>query len=311
MERRTRLPTGPSRRCGSATCCTSSTRCAAAGRRRERPRARHGALADDDRDARRRSPGRGVIVERDRPADAPTQGARGRPAAFLALDPSVGAALGLDFDHDRVRVAVATSPRQCSPRTKPRSTSTTRRRTRSTRGRARDACSPHAGVDRERVIGVGVGLAEPDRRATGTVGSPTILPELDRHAARRGAREAPVAAVEVENDANLGAWAEQAFGAGREMRRLRLREHARRHRRRLVIGRELQGGATGFAGEIGHVAVEPAGALCRCGNRGCLETVASSEALVSRLRHACSARRSRCAELIDLVHAATSARRGS
>src|SRR5437763_13666382 len=51
--------------------------------------------------------GRGVIVERERPPDAHTQGTRGRPAAFLALDPSVGVALGLDFDHDRIRIAVA------------------------------------------------------------------------------------------------------------------------------------------------------------------------------------------------------------
>ena len=39
-------------------------------------------------------------------------------------------------------------------------------------------------------------------------------------------------------------------------------------------------GARGTAGEIGHVVVDPQGPLCRCGNRGCLETVASTGALV-------------------------------
>src|SRR5690606_583521 len=38
------------------------------------------------------------------------------------------------------------------------------------------------------------------------------------------------------------------------------------------------------AGELGHMTVQPDGALCRCGNRGCLATVATSEALLNRMR---------------------------
>jgi predicted NBD/HSP70 family sugar kinase len=89
--------------------------------------------------------------------------------------------------------------------------------------------------------------------------------------------------VSVENDANLGARAEQAFGAGRDFSDfvyiiLRAGIGAG-----LVLGGRLHAGATGLAGEIGHVSVQSDGALCRCGNRGCLETVASSTALVSAL----------------------------
>jgi predicted NBD/HSP70 family sugar kinase len=51
----------------------------------------------------------------------------------------------------------------------------------------------------------------------------------------------------------------------------------------LILEGSLHMGATGIAGELGHVAVVPAGALCRCGNRGCLETVASTTALLRRL----------------------------
>jgi glucokinase len=43
----------------------------------------------------------------------------------------------------------------------------------------------------------------------------------------------------------------------------------------LVINGELWRGARGAAGEIGHIPVDPNGALCGCGQRGCLETVAS------------------------------------
>jgi predicted NBD/HSP70 family sugar kinase len=48
----------------------------------------------------------------------------------------------------------------------------------------------------------------------------------------------------------------------------------------IVLGGELFRGARGWAGEIGHVTVEPDGARCRCGARGCLETVAGLEALL-------------------------------
>lgn len=47
----------------------------------------------------------------------------------------------------------------------------------------------------------------------------------------------------------------------------------------VILDRELFRGARGWAGEIGHLTVEPDGAQCRCGARGCLETVAGLEAL--------------------------------
>jgi glucokinase len=49
----------------------------------------------------------------------------------------------------------------------------------------------------------------------------------------------------------------------------------------IAIDGRVRRGATGAAGEVGHVPVDPAGALCRCGQRGCLETVASGSALAA------------------------------
>ena len=43
----------------------------------------------------------------------------------------------------------------------------------------------------------------------------------------------------------------------------------------LILRNELYAGAHGIAGEIGHIVVQPGGPLCRCGNHGCLEAVAS------------------------------------
>jgi predicted NBD/HSP70 family sugar kinase len=54
----------------------------------------------------------------------------------------------------------------------------------------------------------------------------------------------------------------------------------------LIAGGQVLSGAGGTAGEIGHIAVHEEGDICRCGSRGCLETVASSPALVRMLERA-------------------------
>src|SRR5690606_22932755 len=48
----------------------------------------------------------------------------------------------------------------------------------------------------------------------------------------------------------------------------------------IVVGGRLRRGARGTAGEIGHISIDPAGAQCPCGQRGCLEVVASGGALL-------------------------------
>jgi predicted NBD/HSP70 family sugar kinase len=53
----------------------------------------------------------------------------------------------------------------------------------------------------------------------------------------------------------------------------------------LILGGRPYGGARGIAGEVGHVCVKPDGLICRCGNRGCLETVASPVAVARQLEH--------------------------
>ena len=50
----------------------------------------------------------------------------------------------------------------------------------------------------------------------------------------------------------------------------------------IVINKEIYRGTHGFAGEIGHLIVEPSGYRCHCGNIGCLETVASMDGILRR-----------------------------
>ena len=90
--------------------------------------------------------------------------------------------------------------------------------------------------------------------------------------------------VDVDNDANLGALAEIAFGAARGARDVIYIKVASGIGAGIVIGGNLQRGSTGVAGELGHVLADPDGRVCRCGNRGCLETVAAAPALTDLLR---------------------------
>ena len=63
----------------------------------------------------------------------------------------------------------------------------------------------------------------------------------------------------------------------------RLHQGLLRHRRRADLGGHLQRGVGGTAGEIGHTLVAESGPVCRCGNRGCLETLASSRSIADLL----------------------------
>ncbi len=82
--------------------------------------------------------------------------------------------------------------------------------------------------------------------------------------------------VVVENDVNAAALAARALTGADDVVYLSLGTGLAAG---LVLDGQLRRGAHGAAGEIGHVPVDPAGALCGCGQRGCLETVASGRAL--------------------------------
>jgi predicted NBD/HSP70 family sugar kinase len=122
-----------------------------------------------------------------------------------------------------------------------------------------------------------------DHRAQ-TTGSAALLPswagldpaaELER---RLGVR------VVVDNDANLGALAEHALGAGRGIDDLVYVSVGAGIGAGLVLGGRVHRGVAGVAGELGHVQVKPDGVVCRCGSRGCLGTVAAAGPLVRMLR---------------------------
>lgn len=227
--------------------------------------------------------GAGLLVERGAPEDgAATQG---RPPVLLSFDPSAGAVLGLHFDHPVLRVAVADLGYTIlAEATVPVDVDHDAQDSLDAAVALIDEVLAKSGVERERLIGAGAALAGPIDQATGTVGSSAIMPGwvgmplAQELTARLGLP------VHVDNDANVGALAESVLGAGRGVSEMAYIMLGSGIGAGLIIGGQVYRGSGGTAGEIGHVLVDEHGPLCRCGNRGCLETYAGADALLDLLR---------------------------
>lgn len=119
---------------------------------------------------------------------------------------------------------------------------------------------------------------------TGTV---TLAPNLDWRGVplRRlldGRVPAALAPVLVENEANVAALGELWFGDGAGLGDYVHISSEIGVGAGIVVGGQLFRGAHGHAGELGHTTVEPDGAVCACGGRGCLELFAGQEAILRR-----------------------------
>lgn len=99
--------------------------------------------------------------------------------------------------------------------------------------------------------------------------------------------------VAVDNDATCTAWGEHQAGAGRELSDMLCVTLGTGIGAGIVQDGEVVRGARGFAGEAGHMVVDPAGPLCPCGRRGCWERMASGSGLGRLARDAAEAGRLR------------------
>jgi len=84
----------------------------------------------------------------------------------------------------------------------------------------------------------------------------------------------------VHNDANLAAYGEYLYGSGRNVQSLVFLTVGTGLGSGIILEGKLWQGKGGFAGELGHITVNPEGLKCNCGNIGCLETEVSATALV-------------------------------
>ena len=136
-----------------------------------------------------------------------------------------------------------------------------------------------ARVDRRAIVGIGVAQAGPTNSDDGTMYNPPHLPGWDGFSAKPTFERRLGLVSSHANDATAAALAEYAYGAGRGARHLLFMAIGTGIGGGIVIDGRLYTGARGFAGEVGHISIDHSGPLCPCGNRGCLEMLASGDAL--------------------------------
>ncbi len=134
----------------------------------------------------------------------------------------------------------------------------------------------------QKLVGIGVAVASPVDPRHPFALSEVVLPDWKGASGLEALGERFGVPVMVDNDANLGALAEHWWGAGRGVHHFAYVKVGTGVGSGHVIGGEVYRGATGFAGEIGHLSIDPNGEPCVCGLRGCLAMHVGSPALVKR-----------------------------
>jgi glucokinase len=131
----------------------------------------------------------------------------------------------------------------------------------------------------EAVDGIGIACPGPLDSRSGVVLSPPNLPGWERIPLKERLEDRFQVPVCMENDANAAAWGEYLLGAGRGADPMIYITVSTGIGGGVVLDGALYRGADTYAGEIGHMIVDPQGAPCGCGRRGCLEAMASGTAL--------------------------------
>ena len=139
-----------------------------------------------------------------------------------------------------------------------------------------------SGVKFEKIVGMGVG-------ATGLIDTER---GIIRQAVNLNWKDVPLKdliknkfdeiPIYVDNIANVSALGEKWTGAGKEAKNLIYIRIGTGIGGGIVLNGTIYEGSNGNAGEIGHMTIEPNGPRCKCGNRGCLEVLASGSAIAKR-----------------------------
>lgn len=211
--------------------------------------------------------------------------AGGRRARSVSLSGDAGIVIGVDFGHTHLRVAVGNLAHQVlAEEAEPLDVDASAAEGFDRAEQLVTRLIAATGIGRDKVIGVGLGVPGPIDVSSGRLGSTSILPGwsgINPAEELSGRLGVP---VHVDNDANLGALGELVWGSGRGVKDLAYIKVASGVGAGLVIDGRVYRGPGGTAGEIGHITLDESGPVCRCGNRGCLETFTAARYVLPLLQ---------------------------
>lgn len=207
----------------------------------------------------------------------------GRPRISLSLVPDANFALGAEVTTEECRVVLTNL--QAEPVKQAAQLITTTDLSVTALLPILEACitAVTAGIDPARILALGVCVPGIVDSASGVVTLSVILPWKNVALAQELRQRFPFP-VAVFSRGHAATWGERWYGAGRNVDNLLYVRVGTAIVSGLVMDGQPYLGRNFGAGELGHMTVQPEGILCRCGNRGCLATVATVDALLNRVR---------------------------
>ena len=145
-----------------------------------------------------------------------------------------------------------------------------------------DQALAEAGMARADLLGIGIGSPGPLDVEAGIVSSTSNLNVKDWPLGPDLAAEMGLPVL-LQNDVRVGGYGEYRLGSGRGYRDMLAAFVGTGIGGCLIIDGKVIEGATGNAGEIGHIVVKADGPMCGCGRRGCLEALSSRNAIARRI----------------------------
>ena len=221
----------------------------------------------------------GLVQEQRLPLE-PSEAGRGRPPIALTIRPEAHLVAGLKLsDRENTAVICDFSGRQLASSALPMKHSGATGEVIADCAKLVETVCADAGVSLAELSAVCVGVPGFVVAETGFVNWSPIMKERHIDLAALLTRRLDLQVI-IDNDANLVALAELWFGVGRQISDFAVVTIEHGVGMGLVVNHKLYSGARGMGMELGHTKVALDGALCRCGQRGCLEAYVADYALV-------------------------------
>ena len=226
-------------------------------------------------------------------------GDRGRPSIQLNLNPEAGCIIGAEIGVDFISVILTNFSAEILWRQKENTTDILGQEAILSRvvDMVQEACL-QAQTQGRRLLGLGMGAPGLVDVSTGTL---LFAPNLKwtNVPLRPRLQSKFNLPVYVDNEASMAALGESYFGAARGSDFVLYVSSGVGLGGGIVLNRQVLPGVAGFAGEVGHMTMDPNGSRCNCGNFGCWETFVSQWAVFRRIKEAIQG--GRTSSLMDAV----------